>query len=787
MALPGVDEAWTAPAVSRFACLTVDSSYWDDPECSYPIDTPRLATEVFDGNNTSTPAPGSTAHPAIAPTVSGSSVECLLGFALQGLDPFESTEWVGLSVCDGWRAGCNGATNVCSALYSSTRYCFWSIVDDGSDADDDGACSCQSCGGLPSDMDEYMAELPIWDRARCAIYALEITGYDVTPCVEALVDGMALPGVDEVWTTPAVSRFACLAVDSSYWDDPECSYPADTSRLATEVFDGNDTSTPAPGSTASPVTAPTISELSVECLLGFALQGLDPFERTKWVGLPVCDGSRAGCEVVTNVCSALYSTRYCFWSIVDDGSDVADDGACSCQSCGGLPSDMNEYMAELPIWDRAQCAIYALEIAGYDVTPCVEALVDGMALPGVDEAWTAPAVSRFACLTVDSSYWDDPECSYPIDTPRLATEVFDGNDTSTPAPGSTACPAIAPTILGSSVECFLGFALQGLDPFESTEWVGLSVCDGSRAGCNVATNVCSALYSSTRYCFWSIVDDGSDADDDGACSCQSCGGLPSDMDEYRTELSVWDRARCAIYALEITGYDVTPCVEALVDDMALPGVDEAWTAPAVSRFAYLTVDSSYWDDPECSYPADTPRLATEVFISNNTSTPAPATTVDIFATPGPAKPPLDAVKTTPWPTTAPSGIKERTLNPSVDGTAERAAHPSYSRAESDGTFGPMDAGSLDPLGVSPSESLKVSSSGPMEIVYSGPVGGSSGVTAGSSSSTSESYPDAVNRSVDAGDSSSSDSSENNVFEITIGIASVLVAIAGIIVGVRYRT
>ena len=712
-----------------------------------------------------------------------SASECLLGFALKGLDPFESTEWVGLSVCDSSRAGCEVVTNVCLASYFSILNCFWSIVDDGSDADDDGACSCQSCGGLPSDMDEYMTELSFWDRARCAIYALEITGFDGTPCVEALVDDRAMPGVNDTWTASAVSRFDCLTVTSSYSDDPECSYPADTPRLATEVFDGSDTSTPAPGSTASPAIAATVSESTVECLLGFALQGLDPFESMEWVGLSVCDGSRAGCEVVTNVCLASYfSILNCFWSIVDDGSDADDDGACSCQSCGGLPSDMDEYMTELSFWDRARCAIYALEITGFDATPCIEALVDDKAMPGVNDTWTASAVSRFDCLTVASSYTDDPECSYPADPPRLATEVFDGSNTSTPAPGSTASPAIAATVSESTVECLLGFALQGLDPFESMEWVGLSVCDGSRAGCEVVTNVCLASYFSILNCFWSIVDDGSDADDDGACSCQSCGGLPSDMDEYMTELSFWDRARCAIYALEITGYDVTPCVEALVDDRAMPGVNDTWTASAVSRFDCLTVASSYSDDPECSYPADTPRLATEVFDGSDTSTPAPG-----MATPGPAQPSLDEVKTTPWPTAVSSGILEWTLDPTIGSTAGPAAHPSYSGAKSDGTFDPVDAGSLDPLGVSPSESMEVSSSGPIETVYSDSLGGSSSVTANSSSSTSGSYSDAVDRDIDDGESTSSESSGNNVFEIVIGIASVLVAIAGIIVGVRYRT
>ncbi|CAN0478305.1 unnamed protein product, partial [Hapterophycus canaliculatus] len=160
-----------------------------------------------------------------------------------------------------------------------------------------------------------------------------------------------------------------------------------------------------------------------ECLLGFALQGLDPFTSTDWVGLPVCGETLAAADVVTNWCTTSW-TYSCFWSVVDCTMDT-NDAPCTCQACGGMPPDLDGYMLELPLWDRARCAVYAQEEAGYDVTPCVEAIVDLMSMPGVTEAWTAPAVDRFACTAIAyGSYHVDTACAY-AGTPRFATEVFD--------------------------------------------------------------------------------------------------------------------------------------------------------------------------------------------------------------------------------------------------------------------------------------------------------------------------------------------------------------------------
>ncbi|CAN0428738.1 unnamed protein product [Ectocarpus sp. 8 AP-2014] len=206
--------------------------------------------------------------------VAGDENECLLGLALQGLDPFESADWGGISVCDSTLAVVGGdvVTNFCTPTvsYSSpiwTYTCIWSMLDCTVSTDDkaDSSCTCQACGGLPSDMEDYMVELEVWDRVRCAAYALEEAGYDVTPCVEAVVDTMSMPGVDEEWTSPGVSSIDCLTIedatgsDGSYHNDDACAYPG-TTRLAVEVFgDGVVNPTPAPGGVYAPTASPAPS------------------------------------------------------------------------------------------------------------------------------------------------------------------------------------------------------------------------------------------------------------------------------------------------------------------------------------------------------------------------------------------------------------------------------------------------------------------------------------------------------------------------------------------------
>lgn len=189
--------------------------------------------------------------------------ECLLGFGLQGLNPFESTDWDGRYPCDKTLAAADVLTNWCSTTW--TYSCFWSVVE--CTADDDASCSCQACGGMPPNLDEYMAGLELWDRARCAVYALEQEGYDVTPCVEAIVDSMSMPGVTEAWTAPAVDPIECVAiVYGSYYNDAACAYSG-TARLAAEAFESSDgpaatptITTPAPKTgDASATTSPVVT------------------------------------------------------------------------------------------------------------------------------------------------------------------------------------------------------------------------------------------------------------------------------------------------------------------------------------------------------------------------------------------------------------------------------------------------------------------------------------------------------------------------------------------------
>eukprot|EP00903_Cladosiphon_okamuranus_P014149 g13149.t1 len=373
--------------------------------------------------------------------------ECLLGFGLQGLNPFESTDWVGLPICGENLAAAEVVTNWCTTAW--TYSCFWSVVVDCKE-DNGVSCTCQACGGMPPDLDEYMLELPLWDRARCAVYALEESGYDVTPCVEAIVDLMSMPGVSDEWTAPGVERIECLAINyGSYHTHAACSY-AGTPRFATELFD-DDAENRAYDDDDANVdefddTDDDTSISNEECLLGFGLQGLNPFESTDWVGLPICGENLAAAEVVTNWCTTAW-TYSCFWSVVVDCKE--DNGAsCTCQACGGMPPDLDEYMLELPLWDRARCAVYALEESGYDVTPCVEAIVDLMSMPGVSDEWTAPGVERIECLAINyGSYHTHAACAY-TGTPRFATELFD--TTSKTALAATPAPATGGATASSS-------------------------------------------------------------------------------------------------------------------------------------------------------------------------------------------------------------------------------------------------------------------------------------------------------------------------------------------------
>lgn len=174
-----------------------------------------------------------------------------------------------------------------------------------------------------------------------------------------------------------------------------------------------------------------------ECLLGFELMGLDAFESTDWIGMPVCDETLVAAELTSNACIKDSIYRSCFWSVVDCDSDTS----CTCQSCGGLyaASGLDEYMIELTIWDRARCAVFALDGVDFDVTPCVEAIVDTMSMPGVDAEWTPPSVSSLECIALESDYYaDHVACSYP-GSPRFAVEVFSDISSAvdlTPAPSA---------------------------------------------------------------------------------------------------------------------------------------------------------------------------------------------------------------------------------------------------------------------------------------------------------------------------------------------------------------
>ncbi|CAN0304301.1 unnamed protein product [Ectocarpus fasciculatus] len=114
-------------------------------------------------------------------------------------------------------------------------------------------------------MDDYMVGLEVWDRIRCAPYALEEAGYDVTPCVEAVVDTMSMPGVDQEWTPPWVPYIACLTIeeatgsDGSCHNDDACAYNG-TTRFAAEMF-GKSVVSPTPETPApSPATPPAAED-----------------------------------------------------------------------------------------------------------------------------------------------------------------------------------------------------------------------------------------------------------------------------------------------------------------------------------------------------------------------------------------------------------------------------------------------------------------------------------------------------------------------------------------------
>ena len=144
----------------------------------------------------------------------------------------------------------------------------------------------------------------------------------------------------------------------------------------------------------------------------------------------------------------------------------------------------------MALWSRIHCYLAASEASGYDVSPCVAAIVDTGTLPCVDDVYESPPLGQFECEEngikdrTDSDSSD--ECNWDGDV-RMAQEMFSG----TSASSST-------SVVVETNACLVGCLVQGIGPFDED---GQAVWD-NRTTRNSETNICevSAInYPSSSY------------------------------------------------------------------------------------------------------------------------------------------------------------------------------------------------------------------------------------------------------------------------------------------------
>ncbi|CAN0386751.1 unnamed protein product, partial [Ectocarpus sp. 12 AP-2014] len=194
---------------------------------------------------------------------------------------------------------------------------------------------------------------------------------------------------------------------------------------------------------------------ATECLVGCMLQDISPFDdenEVVWDQREACDSTTVGCEVsAINYPGTFF--RGALWAQTS-GTDGSSD--CRCDICDPYPSTGPVfYMSEeVSLWSRIQCYIAASEASGYDMSPCVAAVMDTGTLLCVEEAYEAPLIDQFAC---DANSIDDIEttsiaegCIWEGDT-RQSADMFSGADPTvlTPAP-DTPSPTPTPPTVGST-------------------------------------------------------------------------------------------------------------------------------------------------------------------------------------------------------------------------------------------------------------------------------------------------------------------------------------------------
>ena len=571
----------------------------------------------------------------VAPYPAGAT-ECLVGCLVQGMHPFDEdglTVWDDRGACDSATVGCE----VSAINYPSTSYqgALWAAT---SGSDGSTSCTCRICDPYPwSDTTSYMSEeTSLWSRIHCYLAASEASGYDVSPCVAAIVDTEKLLCVDDVYEPPTLGQFECEEngihdlTTSDSWE--QCNWDGNV-RMAQEMFP----STPASSSTASTSVAVNTNA----CLVGCLVQGISPFDDDNlavWDNRGACDSDTIGCEVsAINYPAILYQGA--LWA-----SSWGADGysSCACRICDPYPwSDTTDYMSEdKSLWSRIHCYLAASEASGYDVSPCVAAVVDTGTLPCVDDVYEPPTLGQFECeengindLTDSDSY---EQCVWDGDV-RLAQEMF----SATPASSSTT--AASATV--NTNTCLVGCLVQGISPFDDdglAVWDNRGTCDSDTIGCEVS----AINYPSTAYqgALWasSWGREGSTS-----CTCSVCDPYPwGDTTDYMSEeTSVWSRIHCYLVASEASGFDVSPCVAAIMDAETLPCVDDVYEPPTVDQFDCeengikdLT-DSSSWE--ECRL--DGVARSTDEFyggtrapspLPSQTTAPVPSSTRDVSPQPG---------------------------------------------------------------------------------------------------------------------------------------------------------
>eukprot|EP00904_Undaria_pinnatifida_P014279 jgi/Undpi1/9982/HiC_scaffold_28.g12436.m1 len=203
-------------------------------------------------------------------------------------------------------------------------------------------------------------ETSLWSRIHCYLAASEASGYDVSPCVAAILDTGTLPCVDYVYEAPTMDQFECeengIMDLTDFVSYNECDWDGEL-REVQELF-----------LATSAVTSSTSSSSLVNtnsCLVGCLVQGVSPFDEdglAVWDNRGTCDSETIGCEV-SALNSPSTSSQGALWasSWGNEGSD-----SCTCKICDPFSwDDTTNYMDdETSLWSRIQCYLVASEASG---------------------------------------------------------------------------------------------------------------------------------------------------------------------------------------------------------------------------------------------------------------------------------------------------------------------------------------------------------------------------------------------------------------------------------------